>query len=125
MPVDLDTTYLHIDAEERVREVPVTDDFWFTIDHREDLLDGRLVMRFTFDGDWPTWEVHPHGDELIVVTEGAMVLRIEHEDREERVELGVGDTAVVPRGRWHTGDVADRCVAIFATPGRGTQNRDR
>lgn len=125
MPIDLTTTYLLIRDDHKVDRVPVTDDFWQTIGDKPELRAGRMVSRFIFDADWGHWEMHPHGDELIVVTEGAMTMVIEHPDREERIETASGDAIVVPKGLWHRAEVPERCVAIFATYGRDTQGRPR
>jgi quercetin dioxygenase-like cupin family protein len=88
--------------------------------------EGRLVSLYRFDADWTMWEMHPHGDELVVCTQGAITLLIEGEDgRVERRTLGEGDYAVNPRGRWHSADVAGPATALFITPGEGTRHRPR
>lgn len=34
--------------------------------HGGDGFEGRLVSMYTFDGDWDSWEVHPHGAEVVL-----------------------------------------------------------
>ena len=41
------------------------------------------------------------------------------------IHLGPGDYAINPRGAWHTADADEPVVALFITPGEGTQNRQR
>ena len=55
-----------------------------------------------FAADWPTWEIHPAGD--------------------ERVPMRAGSSCVVPASTWHTARVAAPCSAQFITPCRGTRN---
>jgi len=120
--MDLRETYLHLLDGGAASEVPVTPTFWQEIQGRADLEEGRMVMRFDFAGDWPTWEVHPHGDEIVVVLAGTMTLHLEGGPSQT---LQAGQGALIPRGRWHTADVAEAASALFITPGRGTQNRPR
>jgi mannose-6-phosphate isomerase-like protein (cupin superfamily) len=125
MAVDPSQTYLHLATDLSVREVPVTPTFWQQIDTRTDLHPGRLLMRFTFSEDWPTWEIHPAGDEIVIAVEGEMTLLLDEPGGVRSVHLPAGEAVVVPKGVWHTADVDDRCTALFLTPGEGTQNRAR
>lgn len=94
--------------------------------HAADGLEGRLVSQNSFAKNWDAWEMHPHGAELVICTEGAMALTQEFPDgRRERVALAPGDYAINPPGVWHTADVADHATAIFITAGAGTEHRSR
>ena len=86
---------------------------------------GRLVSTFESAADWPVWEMHPQGDEMIIQIEGELVLILDRADCEERIHLRAGDFAVVPQGMWHTAEVPSAGRAIYITPGEGTQNRER
>jgi mannose-6-phosphate isomerase-like protein (cupin superfamily) len=87
--------------------------------------DGRLVSIFTFTESWDTWEMHPHGDELVACVAGSMVLHQEVDGVERTVELRAGQAVVNPPGAWHTADVTEPATAFFVTAGRGTQIRPR
>jgi quercetin dioxygenase-like cupin family protein len=87
--------------------------------------EGRLVSMFTFTGPWDSWEMHPHGHELVVCTAGEMTLHQEVDGEVRRVHLRAGEAAVNPPGAWHTADVDGSATALFVTAGRGTQNRPR
>ncbi|MEO1046411.1 MAG: cupin domain-containing protein [Pseudomonadota bacterium] len=88
--------------------------------------EGRLVSMYRFDSNWDAWEMHPRGDEVVICTEGAMVLIQQHADgNEERIELRAGDYAINPAGVWHTADVTDPATAIFVTAGKDTEHRPR
>ena len=94
--------------------------------HAADGHEGRLVSLYTFSESWPSWEVHPHGAEMVICTAGAITLHQEHPDgRIETVHLGPGDYAINPPGTWHTADVAGEATALFITPGMDTDHRPR
>lgn len=94
--------------------------------HGEDGREGRLVSQYRFTEDWPSWEMHPHGSELVICTAGAMVLTQEWPDgRRETVALEAGDYAINPPGVWHIADVFEPATAIFITAGEGTEHRPR
>jgi quercetin dioxygenase-like cupin family protein len=88
--------------------------------------EGRLVGLHRFNGSWTSWEVHPAGEEVVVCLEGAMTLHQELPDgTKAKVTLGSGDYAINPAGAWHTADVDGSALALFITPGEGTENRPR
>ncbi len=94
--------------------------------HGGDGREGRLVSQHSFDEGWDSWEMHPLGAEVVICTEGAMVLTQEFPDgRTEQVALAAGDYAINPPGVWHIADVETRCTAIFITAGEGTEHRPR
>ena len=94
--------------------------------HASDGREGRLVSEHTFTEEWPSWEMHPHGAEVVICTAGEMVLTQEFPDgRAEQTTLGAGDYAINPPGVWHIADVTDRATAIFITAGEGTEHRPR
>lgn len=94
--------------------------------HGADGREGRLVSQHSFTEDWPSWEMHPLGDELVICTAGEMVLTQEFPDgRREKTTLTPGDYAINPPGVWHIADVEGEASAIFITAGEGTQHRPR
>jgi mannose-6-phosphate isomerase-like protein (cupin superfamily) len=84
-----------------------------------------LVSYHTFDESWTTWEMHPHGEELVACVEGTMTLHQEIDGATTTVTLRSGEAIVNPPGAWHTADVEGRATALFITSGRGTQIRPR
>lgn len=94
--------------------------------HGVDGREGRLVSQHHFTGDWTSWEMHPHGDELVVCIAGRMTLIQDTPDgRQSTTVLETGDYAVNPPGVWHTADIAGEATAIFITAGEGTEHRPR
>ena len=94
--------------------------------HAADGREGRLVSQHTFTEGWPTWEMHPLGDEMVICTSGEMVLRQEFPDgRQVEVTLRAGEYAINPPGVWHIADIETEATAVFITAGEGTQHRPR
>jgi len=87
--------------------------------------EGRLVTVHTFVEPWGTWEVHPHGEELVVCLAGGITLHQETDDGIATVALDAGEAVVNPPGVWHTADVSGTATVLFVTAGLGTENRDR
>ena len=94
--------------------------------HADDGTEGRLVALHTFDKSWTTWEMHPHGSEIVLCTAGKLVL---HQERPEgskaTIELVPGQYAINEPGTWHTADIDGTATALFITAGWGTQIRKR
>jgi mannose-6-phosphate isomerase-like protein (cupin superfamily) len=90
-----------------------------------DFAGHALVQQFAFDEPWPTWEVHPHGDEFVYLLSGAVdfLLKIDDEIRTLRVDQP-GSYVVVPGGVWHTAKPVTPCALLFVTPGEGTLNQE-
>ena len=95
--------------------------------HGADGDDGRLVSLHTFTESWDSWEVHPHGEELVLCLAGSITLHQEHLDGStEVVTLTPSQAVVNPPGTWHTADVPHGvATALFITSGRGTDHRPR
>jgi mannose-6-phosphate isomerase-like protein (cupin superfamily) len=88
--------------------------------------EGRLVSAYHFSENWDMWEMHPHGDEVVICLDGTITLHQQMTDgREEAVTLSAGDYAINPPGCWHTADVNGEATALFITAGLGTEHRAR
>jgi mannose-6-phosphate isomerase-like protein (cupin superfamily) len=128
--VDLKSTYLYAEGPDLVR-VEASSLWRRLIDgtptspEAERVAQGAgwLVGVFTYDASWPSWEVHPEGDEIVHVTAGDLEFVLEEEGRERRVRAGAGETIVVPRGAWHRAIVHAPGAAVHVTFGKGTDHR--
>ena len=121
----LEHTFAVYDLQGRATPIEYTADFWQVLQRRYGDFAGRtLVSGFAFDRDWPNWEIHPHGDELVCALRGDFDLVLDEPQGLRRVRLAQpGDFAIVPRGTWHTAWVHAPSAALFITPGQGTMNR--
>lgn len=63
-------------------------------------------------------EMHPDGDELLYLVEGAVDLVLDTENGDRCVSLQPGEAFVVPRGVWHRVVVKEACCLLYFTPGR-------
>jgi mannose-6-phosphate isomerase-like protein (cupin superfamily) len=119
--MDLESTYLSLDGQGRVRTHPI-EGFWETIDSNAEVL-GTLVTAFLSTEDWSNWEMHPGGDEVIVLLDGRMTMVLDEPGGERRVEMAAGATCIVPKGVWHTAKVAEPSRFMAVTYGAGTTHR--
>jgi quercetin dioxygenase-like cupin family protein len=129
-PFDLSRFPVHLGLGAKVTQLPEFDGSgqWYqrygqSVD--ADGAEGRLVTIHTFSEPWSSWEVHPHGEELVVCLSGRMTLHQQRDGGVETVVLEAGQAIVNPPGIWHTADVEAEATALFITAGLGTENRDR
>ena len=86
---------------------------------------GRLIMIETTPKDWPAWECHREGDEIVIVLEGEGDFLQEMDGETRRAAFGPGSTFINPAGVWHTANVRKSMRAIYVTPCPGTEHRPR
>jgi mannose-6-phosphate isomerase-like protein (cupin superfamily) len=118
---ELERTYLSLD-QAQVTPLPVGPDFWETIETNPNVR-GRLATVMAGEGDWPSWEVHPRGDEVLVLLEGELEMVLERNGEETRHPMRPGATLVVPAGTWHRAVAQRRVKMLFLTWGEGTDHR--
>jgi hypothetical protein len=129
-PFDLSSTYVHLASG--ARAVPLPDFAWtpehlasYTERFAADGVEGRLVMVAESAGDWPSWERHPAGEEVVALLSGRIDLIQRVGTSERRIPLAAGQAVVNPTGVWHTVDVHEPGSVLFITPGLGTENEVR
>ncbi len=117
-------TFATLDGTGEVQTHAVSPEFWSQLSSGERVLPGPYLMSFgTSSADWPHWEMHPSGEEVVMLIAGAgdFVMRLPGGD--QRLSLRqAGDYVVVPRGTWHTFRNAggDPATLLFITSGEGT-----
>jgi len=84
---------------------------------------GWLVSEFTCSEDWPHWEVHPEGDELVYVLEGDVEFLLEQPTGLQRTRVQGRGLVIVHRGVWHTAQVRAPSRLLHVTMGAGTRHR--
>ncbi|MGZ5036483.1 MAG: cupin domain-containing protein [Usitatibacter sp.] len=127
MTRDLLHTYVVMQPDHTAECVDVTPTVWQELDRRFDNFKGRmLVARFDFDSDWPTWEMHPEGDEVVVLLSGAADMVLDQAEGHRTTSLTQpGSFVIVPKATWHTARISTPTSMLFVTPGEGTQNRPK
>lgn len=128
-PRELASNFIVMNAAFDADVVPVGDDFYQKLGERYgDFAGHMLVSSHSFTSDWTTWEMHPSGDEVVVLTSGAatMVFAGKTAPDDAVIEMDTaGQFIVVPKGTWHTAKVQGSASMLFLTPGEGTENSDQ
>ena len=127
---DLANTPVHLGLGATVEALPPFDGSmqWYQNygrAHASDGPEGRLVALHSFSSDWPTWEMHPKGSELVYIVSGALTLVQEHDGERKSIELRAGQAAINAPGVWHTAKISEPTTALFITAGEGTLNEVR
>jgi mannose-6-phosphate isomerase-like protein (cupin superfamily) len=82
-------------------------------------VEGRLAGEARMSKSPPhAGEMHPDGDELLYLIEGAVEVVLDQEAGEFCLSLQPGQAFVVPRGVWHRVMVKEPCRLLYFTPGR-------
>ena len=126
-PLDLSTTFLRLRTDASVEALPVDGHFWQRVAAGElgAFHNEFLVSSYSFDADWPTWEMHPNGDEIVCLLSGSVRFELELPQAIRSIKLTrSGSYVVVPKGTWHTAKVAATCRMLFITAGEGTEHRE-
>lgn len=126
-PLHLASEFVVLGPDLRASTLTVTETLWAEVDEQfGDFAGSSLVSTFAFDEPWPTWEMHPAGDEIVYLLEGETDLVLALPDGEQVCRLAEpGQYLIVPRGAWHTARPKVATRLLFVTPGQGTENRER
>ena len=104
----------------------ITSDFYQKLDAEFDGFAGHaLVARHEFSQAWPTWEMHPKGDEFVFLLSGDIDFVLWADGAENIIRLQEpGHYIIVPKGVWHTARPHEKTAMLFITPGEGTLNAE-
>ena len=121
----LATNFVVLDASLRATARPAGPTFYEDLGRDFGDFHGcTLIAQYSFTENWPTWECHPAGDEILYLVAGKITFLIRTADGEQQLTMATpGQTAIVPKGCWHTGLVTETATVLFITPGEGTENR--
>jgi mannose-6-phosphate isomerase-like protein (cupin superfamily) len=123
---DLAQTFVSLGADGRTVPMEVNERFWSDLEAGQiGAGPGRLLSLFAFDASWDVWEMHPHGDEIVLLLEGAAEMTLERPNGElEAVRLDTaGAYVLIERGTWHTARTDRPTRMLFVTDGEGTEHR--
>lgn len=116
--------YVHLDLGGVATVLPGGAAFWsMAPDQMMRIGQGWLVSEYCFEQDWPNWEMHPAGDEIVYVLEGEAILHLEHSEGMTALPVRAPGMVVIPAGVWHTAKVLSACRMLHVTMGAGTESR--
>ena len=115
--------YLELGDDGKVTEIELTPEFWPQMMSGERRLSGRLIMAAPMTEDMGHWEMHPAGDEVLVLLSGRVTVILEQDGNDREIDLDAGEVCVVPRGCWHRVKVRQAGEMVFMTAGKGTLHK--
>jgi len=128
-PFDLSMTPIHVGEGPASPQTDFKFDFpsfeKYIAQHCRPDAAGHLIMIETSPTDWPAWECHKNGDEVVIVLEGKADFIQEVDGEERSLAVGPGTTLINHAGVWHTANVKEPLKAIYITPCPGTEHRPR
>lgn len=85
----------------------------------------QLISCHEFSEDWSSWEIHPHGDEVVLLLSGKVTLILQLEEGIQEVALErEGTYVIVPQNTCHTAKTHVKTRMLFITAGEATQHKD-
>jgi mannose-6-phosphate isomerase-like protein (cupin superfamily) len=121
--LDLDKHGLFLDGAGGVEAVPTGPDFYEKIKAMPHL-GGTMVSLGLGKGTSKKWEMHPKGEEVLVILEGSPDVLFKHADgREEKTPTRPGQAVIVPRGVWHRTVGTPGWKILYLTYGEGTLHK--
>lgn len=85
----------------------------------------ELISCYEFESDWSNWEIHPNGDEVVVLLSGEVTFILKETQGEKSITLNEqGQFLIVPQGVWHSAKTNVKSKVLFITPGEGTVHKD-
>jgi mannose-6-phosphate isomerase-like protein (cupin superfamily) len=123
MAIDPVSTYVHLGQDGTSAQLPGGDAFWSMPEKELDAIgEGWLVSEFVFTEDWPNWEMHPAGDEIVYLLDGQIRLLLDMPSGRQEIPIEGKGAAVIPKAVWHTAKVAKPSRVLHITMGKGTQS---
>jgi mannose-6-phosphate isomerase-like protein (cupin superfamily) len=114
--------FLSLDGDGHVAHHDGGAKFWSNMGAQNVL--GTLISLGDSHSDWPHWEMHPKGDEVLFLVEGDVTMVLEKPDGgDERLRMKAHDSFVIPAGTWHRAIIHEPSKMMFITYGEGTSHK--
>ena len=111
----LDSTAVHLADELTIDALPIEPEFWHDRE-RFELTTGRILSVFDYRATWNYQELHPDGEEFVVLLEGDADLLLDAGAGEATVRLTPGTACIIPRMVWHRAAIRQPSTLLFITP---------
>lgn len=121
----IDDEFVVIGPDQKVRTETFDDNLYSRIEQNYNgFKEHQLVSCHSFSEDWSNWEIHPNGDEVVMLLSGKVTLVLGQDAGQRILTLDQpGSYAIVPANTWHTAKTAVASKMLFITPGEGTANK--
>ncbi len=119
---DFTENYVSLSANGDIETFAGGDEFWMSGD-LDRIGESWLITEFQFTEDWKSWEMHPHGEEIVYLLSGKMDLILENNGEIQTIELRGKGSVVIPRNTWHTAKVFAPSNMLVITLGKETKIR--
>lgn len=86
------------------------------------LLLGAFQIACKEDAHPNMWEMHPEGEEILVMLTGSLDVEYADDRCRARSSLGAGRGIVIPRGVWHRLELREPGLLLTLTPLQGTRH---
>jgi len=122
---DLQSTFIVVEPNQSIIPINVTPTFFQDLDKNFGNFQDRLLIScLSFDKDWPSWEIHPHGDEIVYLLLGEAEMIIKKDNNQETIFINKpGSYIIIPKATWHTAKIKVPTTMLFITPGQDTENK--
>lgn len=125
-PNQIERDFIVLSPDKKASVEPADATLYDRLDKKYNSFIGHeLISSYEFESDWSSWEVHPYGDEIVLLMSGEVEFLLETESGEARITLrDQGQYCVVPKGVWHTAKTKGKSKLLFITPGQGTKHKE-
>jgi mannose-6-phosphate isomerase-like protein (cupin superfamily) len=90
--------------------------------------DGRVLALYHVNGPqdvhYPVWEMHPDGDELLILGSGSLSVEFREGETTRTAPLLPQAAFIVPAGIWHRIIVEEPSVLLVVTPRHNTMHEE-
>jgi len=116
--------FVVLDGQQRASRVAVNEGMYAALDRDfNQFRQCSLVAQYEFSGPWNSWEIHPAGDETVILLSGSATFPLLTGDGQQQVALATaGDYVLIPQGIWHTATTSEATRLLFITPGENTRH---
>lgn len=123
---DFTENYASLESNGKIQTLDGSDRFWSLAGEDLDKFgENWLITEFHFEEDWKSWEMHPHGEEIVYLLSGEMDLILEKSGNLQTLKLRGKGSVIIPRGTWHTAKVFAPSNMLIITHGKGTEIRPK
>ncbi|GAB3029811.1 cupin domain-containing protein [Bowmanella dokdonensis] len=125
LTANINEHFIVLDGNKNASTVPVGPTLYQDLDRDFAGFKGcELIAQYEFTSNWQSWEIHPQGDEIVMLLSGRVTLLLDRPQGEQKIPLSQpGDYVIVPKNTWHTAHTDTPTRLLFITPGQDTGHK--